>query len=231
MSTVAMDGEQLSEGYRSSRLRMMALATEIDEAAAELTVPACPEWRVRDLFAHVAGIASDLAAGRAPSGDSQPWVDRQIDERRGRSLDEVVGEWSEVGPTFEDMIASSPRAFWGLTYDTVVHEHDLRNAIGRPGARDNDAVRLAARLGLKLVKHDLGRHGLGAVRLIIDGEEAVVGEGEPGLTLTASSFECLRLLGSRRTLAEMRAAAFVGDLDGFLPGIVHMDLPARSLRE
>lgn len=226
-----MDGDQLSEGYRSSRLRMQELAAEIDERMAVRTVPACPEWRVHDLFAHVAGIATDLAAGRAPSGDSQAWVDRQIDERRGRSLAEVVGEWNEVGPTFESMIAASPRAFWGLTYDTVVHEHDLRNAIDRPGARDSDAVRLAARLGLKLVKHDLGRQGLGAFKVSIDGEELVVGEGEPGLTLVASSFECLRVLGSRRTLDEMRAAGFEGDLDGYLPGIVHMDLPVYSLRE
>jgi len=226
-----MDGEQLSEGYRSSRLRMMALATEIDDAEAGRSVPACPEWRVHDLFAHVAGIATDLTAGRVPSGDSQVWVDRQIEERRARPLAEVVGEWSEVGPTFEEMIASTPRAFWGLTYDTVVHEHDLRNAIGRPGERDSEAVRLAARLGLKLVKHDLARHGLGAVRVTIDGEESVVGEGEPGLSLTTTSFECLRLLGSRRTLTEMRAAAFEGDLDAHLPGIVHMDLPRQSLRE
>lgn len=231
MSNIPMEGDQLSDGYRSSRLRMQELAAEIDEAMAARTVPACPEWRVHDLFAHVAGIATDLVGGRAPSGDSQPWVDRQIDERRDRSLAEVVDEWNAVGPTFEAMIAAAPRAFWGLTYDTVVHEHDLRNAIDRPGARDSDAVRLAARLGLKLVKHDLGRHGLGAFRASIDGEELAVGEGEPGLTLSASSFECLRLLGSRRTLSEMRTAAFVGDLDRYLPGIVHMDLPAHSLRE
>jgi hypothetical protein len=61
--------------------------------------------------------------------------------------------------------------------------------------------------------------------------EHVVGEGEPVLTLTATAFETLRLLGSRRTLAEMRSADFSGDLDAMLSGIVHMDLPEVSLGE
>jgi hypothetical protein len=92
-------------------------------------------------------------------------------------------------------------------------------------------VARSAVLGLKLVKGDLRSKGLGAFRAVIDGEEHVVGEGDPTLTLTATAFETLRLLGSRRTMAEMRAAHFEGDLDGMLAGIVHMDLPEVSLGE
>jgi len=223
--------DELRDEYRAARLRMTELATELEVDGSRIMVPACPEWSVHDLFAHVAGIATDLAAGRPPDGDSQPWVDRQIAERRNRPLGEIVEEWRESAEVFEPMIAGSPRVFWGLTYDTVVHEHDLRNAIGRPGERDSAGVRLAARLGLKLVKHDLARLGLGAFRTTVDGEEMLVGEGEPGLSLSTSSFECLRLLGSRRTLDEVRAADFRGDLDGYLPGILHMEPPVRSLGE
>ena len=66
---------------------------------------------------------------------------------------------------------------------------------------------------------------------MIDGVEHVVGEGEPVLTLRASAFETLRLLGSRRTDSEMRQADFVGDLDGLWNGITHMSLPKVSLGE
>ena len=163
--------------------------------------------------------------------DTQAWVDRQVAERRTRPLASVVDEWNAKAPRFEDMIAASPKGLWGLTYDTVVHEHDLRTAVARPGARDSSGVRLAARLGLRLVKGDLAKNGLGAFRVLIDGEEVVVGDGEPGLALHTSAFECLRLLGSRRTAAEMRQAPFEGDLDRYLAGIVHMDLPVRSLGE
>jgi hypothetical protein len=81
------------------------------------------------------------------------------------------------------------------------------------------------------VKVDLASKSLPAFRAIIDGVEHNIGDGEPALTLTASAFDTLRLLGSRRTLAEMNAANFVGDLEMMLPGITHMDLPTTSLGE
>ncbi len=224
-------GEELRDEYRSSRLRMEALAATLSDDDAQRIVQACPDWNVRDLFSHVTGIAADLGGGNPPSGDTQAWVDRQVAERRSRSLSSVVDEWHEKAPTFEAMIAASPKGLWGLTYDTVVHEHDLRTAVGRPGDRDSAGVRMAARLGLRLVKMDLAKHGLGAFRAVIDGDEVVVGDGEPGLTLRTSAFECLRLLGSRRTADEMRAAPFEGDFEGYAAGIVHMDLPVRSLGE
>jgi len=124
-----------------------------------------------------------------------------------------------------------PKRLWTLTYDTVVHEHDLRAAVKKPGDRESEGVKISAVLGLKLVKGDLASKSLPAFRAIIDGIEHNVGVGEPALTLTASAFDTLRLLGSRRTLAEMKFANFVGNLEMMLPGITHMDLPATSLGE
>lgn len=66
---------------------------------------------------------------------------------------------------------------------------------------------------------------------MLDGDDHVVGDGEVGLTLETSSFEALRLLGSRRTIDELRAAPFTGDLDGYLPGLVHMELPDVAVAE
>jgi hypothetical protein len=103
--------------------------------------------------------------------------------------------------------------------------------VKQPGDRDSEGVKISAVLGLKLVKVDLASKSLPAFRAIIDGVEHNVGEGEPVLTLTASAFDTLRLLGSRRTLAEMKSANFVGNLDMMLPGITHMDLPSSSLGE
>ncbi|MFZ9230280.1 MAG: maleylpyruvate isomerase family mycothiol-dependent enzyme [Ilumatobacteraceae bacterium] len=225
------DEISLGTEYRNARLRMQALASELSDADAERVVGACPEWTVKDLFSHVTGIATDLGSGKRPSGDTQAWVDAQVADRRSRSLESVVAEWNENAPAFESMIDAAPQALWTLTYDTVVHEHDLFTAVGRRGARDSSGVARSAVLGLKLVKGDLRAKELPAFRAIIDGVEHVVGEGEPVLTLTATAFETLRLLGSRRTLAEMRSADFSGDLDAMLSGIVHMDLPEVSLGE
>lgn len=219
--------------YRNARLRMQEIAETLDAAELSRRVPACPDWSVHDLFSHVTGIAADLSSGRRPEGgDTQGWVDRQVAERRDRSIADVVAQWADVGPRFEEMIAARPDRLWGLTYDTVVHEHDLRGALGRPGARDSTGVQLAATLGLRLVEMDLVAHDLPAFRWVgDDGVEHVVGEGEPELTLRASAFEALRLLGSRRTMAQLRAADIDGDLERYVPGLVHMDLPASDLGE
>ncbi|MBM3827317.1 MAG: maleylpyruvate isomerase family mycothiol-dependent enzyme [Actinobacteria bacterium] len=225
------DATSMGDEYRNARRRMQAVAAELTDEDAAGIVSACPEWTVKDLFSHVTGIATDLVAGQRPSGDTQAWVDAQVADRRSRSLASVVEEWDAIAPAFESMIDAAPQALWTLTYDTVVHEHDLFTAVGRRGDRSSTGVARSAVLGLKLVKGDLRSKGLGAFRAVIDGEEHLVGEGQPILTLTASAFEVLRLLGSRRTLAEMRAANFEGDFDGLLAGIVHMDLPVKSLGE
>jgi uncharacterized protein (TIGR03083 family) len=223
--------EQMGLEYRNSRLRMQEIAASLSEDEANAVVMACPDWNVRDLFSHVTGIAADLGSGKGPTGDTQAWVDELVSSRKDRSLASVVDEWNEVGPTFEAAIDNLPKRLWTLTYDTVVHEHDLRAAVERPGDRESEGVKISAVLGLKLVKVDLASKSLPAFRAIIDGVEHIVGDGEPVLTLTASAFDTLRLLGSRRTLAEMKSANFVGNLEMMLPGITHMELPVTSLGE
>ena len=231
MAPQQFSGEVLAAEYRAARERMQAIAAGLDESQTAHVVPACPAWSVKDLFAHVTGIAADLGAGVRPDGDTQAWVDRQVQERRGRPLADVVDEWSSVAPRFEQMIQERPSRLWGLTYDTVVHEHDLRNATDRAGARDSTGVQMAAELGLALVDADLRRLGLPAFRVRFADRDIVVGDGDVQLELATEAFECLRLLGSRRTVDELRAAPFVGDFDHYLPGIVHMDVPTVSLGE
>ncbi len=222
---------RLAEEYRAARERMCAIAAPLDAGGASTTVPACPDWSVADLLAHVTGLAADLGAGRRPEGDVQAWVDGQIADRRGCSAAAIAAEWSASAPAFEAMIAEKPHRWWGLVYDVLVHEHDLRGAVDQPGERDGASMEVALALGLRLVQGDLAKHGLPAFRLVVDGEELVAGEGVAELTLEATPFEALRLLGSRRTIEQMRAAGFDGDLDRYLPGLLHMDLPEHDLGE
>lgn len=228
--TVAADASAAGQ-YRLARRRMQALATEVTEEQAGAPVPACPDWTVTDLLAHVTGLAADLGAGRRPAGDTQAWVDGHVALRRGRSAVEVAAEWDAAAPGFESMIDEKPHRWWGLVYDLIVHEHDLRGAVGRPGERDGDAVRLAVELGLRLVAADLEKHSLPALRLVTEHDTRVVGDGAPELVLETSAFEALRLLGSRRTIEQLRAAPFTGDVDRYLPGLAHMDLPTAPLGE
>ena len=222
---------RLADQYRAARERMAAIAEGLGGDAASSAVPSCPAWSTSDLLAHVTGLAVELGAGRRPDGDVQAWVDGQIADRKDRPPAELAAEWAAGAPAFEAMIADKPHRWWGLVYDVMVHEHDLRGAVDQPGERSGESMDVAVALGMRLVQGDLAKHGLPAFRLVADGVEHVAGDGEPELTLTATPFEALRLLGSRRTIEQVRAADFEGDLDRYLPGLLHMELPAHDLGE
>jgi len=224
--------QELAEEYRRARLRIDGLLRHADEAAVGgLVVAACPAWTVHDLAAHLAGVPADLVAQRRPSGDTQAWVDAQIADRAGRSIPEVLDEWAAVSPAFEELIVAVPAGYGTLTYDVVVHEHDLRATLGQPGERDSAGVRVALSVTQRLLTADLAKHGLGAVAFSTGDDEWVAGEGEPQLRLRAEPFEALRLLGSRRSVSQLRAAAWEGDLEAFLPALGHMPYPEHDLVE
>ncbi len=230
MAELSVD-QRLATGYGEARQRVRSLLEVVEEGAGRRKVPACPAWTVADLLAHVAGLAVGYGSGRVPEGDHQGSLDRLVAERRASRVAEILDEWQGAGPRMEDAIAADPQRRWPLVYDVIAHEHDLRGALGRPGDRDDDAIRLGLQLGLRITERDLARHELPGIRVLADGVEFVAGADPIDLTLEASTFEAFRLLGSRRTLGETRAAAFTGDLDRYLPGLVHMQLPIHSLQE
>lgn len=52
------------EIYRESRQLTVGLAMGLSVEDLARTVPACPEWTVHQLIAHLAGVAADTTAGR-----------------------------------------------------------------------------------------------------------------------------------------------------------------------
>ncbi len=226
------DPELLATEYARARARIRSVVLDHPGPTATVVVPACPDWTVDDLLAHLAGVAADLVERRNPTGDLQAWVDGHVEQRRGRTAVALLDEWDAVGPRFEDLIRAKPAGFGGLLYDVIAHEHDLRHALGRPGARDEAGVDAALSLAIRLLSADLARHQLPAVRVEAGERTWQAGDGEPGLILrTDTPFEALRLLGSRRSAAQVRAASWEGDLDRFLPALAHMPLPAADLVE
>lgn len=223
-----------ADEYAAARARVRSLLTDIDEAAAATIVPACPAWTVHDLCAHLVGVPAALVVrDNPPPGDNQPWVDRQVAERADRSIAELLDEWDAVGPDFEGLMRRFPHAFGGLVYDAVAHEHDVRGALGRPGARDSAGVWASVEQLVPMVERDLAAGGpaSGTLTLRAGDREWVVGTGDPAVSLTTTPFELMRLLGSRRSREQILAAPWDGDVEPFLPALAHMPLPARDIHE
>jgi uncharacterized protein (TIGR03083 family) len=202
-----------TEAYRAIRAAMTELAAGADGSAP---VPACPDWTVRDLLAHVTGVAADLVAGRLDGVGTDPWTAAQVASRTDRSLAEVVAEWNEVAPAMEEAFV----AFGGLpdqlVFDTTTHEHDLRGAVGATGAHRAGQVEIALRWAA-----DAWAAGpapaAGPLRLVAGDVEVVLGTGAPVATVRADGLEALRALTGRRSWEQVAALDWDAAADPWRP--------------
>ena len=82
-----------------------ALVCELPEETLDVVAPATPEWRVRDVVAHLAGGTADIVSGNLADVASEE-VDRSsVDARRDVPIGEVLDEWARCCAIVEPMIA------------------------------------------------------------------------------------------------------------------------------
>lgn len=204
-----------TDAYRETRLRISGLLRELDEGDGDRPVPACPAWNVRQLASHVVGVSADIMAGNIADAGSDAWTGAQVTTRADRTLPELIDEWDVVGPQVEAALAGGLLPAQAV-FDLVTHEHDLRGAIGRPGAADEEAVAI----GLTFVEETwplvMAGYQIPPLRIVTGGADMVVGE-DPVVTLHLSPFEALRALTGRRSLAQVAAYDWDTDPGPWLP--------------
>ena len=145
----------------------------------ERTVPATPAWSVRDVLAHVVGLAADLNAQRFPAADDasgRAWTDGQVARGRGGSIADLAAEWDREAPTFEEGL----RAFgyeMGSHFVADLHAHyqDVRGALGEPAETDDVTVRVALDHYLGFMNQMLGDAEWGTLEVDAAGESAQLG--------------------------------------------------------
>jgi len=211
--------------YEDTRERLIDLvrqSTRDDVFAAATPVPACAEWRVRDVIAHLSGLATDIASGNLDGAATDEWTAAQVDARRDLSIGDLLAESDDVGPQLAAFLDDFPGRY-GLQVvaDINVHEHDVRGALQQPGARDSAGIAHCVDFLLTTfvapAARALGLPGL----LITDGmRSAVIGgcdeaptdptaaaqaalAAPPIARLEASSFELVRALTGRRSLNQV----------------------------
>lgn len=219
--------------YRETRERITAMLDRCSEAEAGRPVPACPDWTIKDVAAHLTGIVADILAGRIDGVATDPWTEAQVGARRDRGLAEVVAEWREIAPALEAQLGPGG-APAQMIFDEVTHEQDLRGALQEPGARDSAAVGIGLDFVASSFVGSLAERGLGPLRIAADrGPVRMVGEGAPAATLRASEFELLRAISGRRTVDEIAALGWDTDPSPWLPAFTWgpFSLPAESLGE
>ncbi|MDQ1396394.1 MAG: hypothetical protein QOG64_1653, partial [Acidimicrobiaceae bacterium] len=202
--------------YVSTRPRVVALVEELSEEEAARPVPGTPRWSIKDLVCHLTGLVGDFATGNLDGAGSEAWTARHVEERKDKSLREVLAEWSEKAPAFEEAMPGLGARSRAPAFDIVVHEHDIRGAlqISNPGdAGTVDAVLQAVIGGLG---HRFTADEVPALRIEAGSSEWVVGPGEPAATVRTEPFELFRALFGRRSAAQVRAWKWDGDPTPYL---------------
>lgn len=198
--------------YDASRARIEELVS-----GAELSAPvaACPGWTVQDVVAHLAGGLGAFVARDFEPGEHANFGERMVHERRGRSLEDHLTEWAANRAKADEALAGPMGGV--LVAEIVSHEHDIRTALGKPGAREEPGVRAAPERPLQEIDNRLRESGAPAVRLVVGGTERVLGEGEPSATVRLSAFDLLRAVGGRRSAAQLRSLDWDGEprMDAF----------------
>lgn len=228
----------LAAAYADTRRSMIDIVRGLTSEQLDTHVPACPDWTVKDLIAHVTSIASGLVERRIPEDlnlsafwdedvarKREAYVDEVLAERADRSLEEIVKEWEDTSPSLEAMMrgdqpwpeSSPPFPEWVVLTDLSVHHHDLRGALDIPGDRDSPATGLGLRSYVEAMRFRAANDGLPPMLIRAGSREWLIGQGEPVATVTADPFELSRAASGRRSWEQILAYDWQGDPAPFEP--------------
>ena len=140
---------------------------------------------------------------------TEAWTQAQVDRHHDHSLAELADIWESQIESFDAVLPHIPSPVNSqMVMDAVTHEHDIRHALGQPGARDSSAVRV----------------GLGWLLDAAGDESGLVSRlGRSGL----DDFDLLRVLSGRRSVEQI--AQLDLDPDKVLPLFVGTPLTPPSV--
>src|SRR3954471_7693756 len=200
---MAIDEPDYGTAYRDLRTRVAELVLLATDEQLNATPPATPEWRTRDVLAHMTGSTADILNGRLEGVGSNSWTQVQVDERLDWALADLLGEWDTNGPQVEPLttplgVLSRPLLpAYGIMagqfiVDSTTHEHDLRGALDAAGARDTDAMDITfAWLGSR-VGELRGAAGAGGISVTAEDGAHTFGDEAVTASCTTTKFEFMR---------------------------------------
>lgn len=194
----------LSSLYLDTYARLAALVAGLDAAALATPVPACPGWSVQDVVAHELATTEDALAGRLTGPPSEQETAAQVARFKGHDIAGMLTTWARTAPKFAEVVAAFK--VWPAVIDVASHEQDIRGALGRPGARDTQAIQLAADLLLRSLDPPV------PIRVSVTGASFSVGPADGAeLGLATSRFDAFRWRMGRRSRAQLAALDWSGD--------------------
>jgi mycothiol maleylpyruvate isomerase-like protein len=243
-------GPALAAAYQQTHAAILAVFGSLSDRQRMTVIPACPAWTVRELAAHMTGVAADAITARFPVVNPHgPWAERQpiidaftsgqVTSRQGMATDQVLAEWAGHVAVLATMLrgeqafpaGSIPIIDWMVVCDIAAHNQDLRGALHMPGDRDSAGVALSLQRYVAGLSQRIAAAGLPALRLCTERSEHIAGHGPPSSALTATEWELFRALSSRRSPSQIRSLRWSGDAEAYLPLLPAYGLPRNDLIE
>ncbi len=225
--------DPVTEAYVETYERFSSWVETLDEELLSAPVVACPGWSVKDLVGHVTGVAVDLHdewAGVALSDSTA----RQVEERRDKSIAEVLEEWSAAVPPLVELLEQAGSGLTAVTIDVWTHEQDARNAVGQSGGRDGLGLAMALKAAIAS-DQAIQAVGLPPMQITTGDKTWYLGKEarqvDAAVTLDVDPYEAARMLMGRRTYDEMRAFDWQGDPEPYLTYLHRFTVPEQSLGE
>ena len=198
---------EIAAAYREAQRSFVDLCADFTDEDWATPAPCTPGWTVRDILSHVAGVTNDVAEGNVDGAATDPWTAAQVERWRDAPVAEMIARWNEqIGP-----IAEALQAFGESRppLDCHTHEHDVRQALGRPGNRDSELIEWIAE---RSAANSVGR----PVEIsFTDGTSTqVLGDGEPIGLSDVTRFDIVRSRLGRRSRAQVMAWTWSEPLTG-----------------
>jgi uncharacterized protein (TIGR03083 family) len=246
---LALSKDDVGAGLRVEQARVEDLVSDLDDTGLGAT-SLCPDWRVRDVVAHLTGIAADVLAGDTSNAGKPEVTARHVAVGAAAPVPDLLAEFTEARRALADLVESLDQDAWEselpsgqqlghgaerLLEDIWVHANDIAVPLGLdpvdgPGvAATLNVVLWEWRQRLAHFSPDLAvvvRTGHAAVPLGpsgSDGEAASI-EGDPALVALVAS--------SRLTGAEASAIGrfnIVGDVSDEVVDIYGEPVPGSTM--
>jgi hypothetical protein len=162
------------------------------------------------------GILDDAMNGRLTGPPSPEQTAGQVAVFADASLADVLAAWDAKAPAFEEALTALGFSFSAAAMDVVAHHHDIRGALGRPGARDTETAAWAMQQTANRLRGLATAAKVPPLRLVLDGREELCGDGAAAATLATSSFELFRASLGRRSRDQLQAMGWDGDPSAYL---------------
>jgi uncharacterized protein (TIGR03083 family) len=186
MSEHLLSAVQVCDAYAALRVRVTELMQSLSLEQSKAVVPHCPQWTVKDCLAHMVGVPEDVINGQMDGVATDAWTDRQVQRHTNDSVDDLLAVWETNAPVFAKILPNIPQPVLSqFMFDQTTHEHDIRTAVGQPGARDTLAVAVAE----GFIRNSLAQHSHAAVAQLAAHK--------------LTGFEFLRSLSGRRSRAQI----------------------------